>query len=293
MKYIRNRRLFNEDGSAVPGNVYDWFKILATEEAVNYDKDPSGKTIEPVRKRNLDDCSGMYDPYIFGYKQPIKLVDISEYRLSETLDPLPHNITPEVPAGSINKWNKVELLAMDFDGVIGKKSKWWGPDGIVMKECDGRDGFGIGRLMREILKIPVVVISNEDSPITRKYCEDHDVEYLYCNGDVGKDVMLCQYCTINSIDLNNVCFIGDDITDMCAMNIVGMPVAVRDCHPSLFLPGIYRTYNPGGGGAVREIIDLIYISSSEDCPLDIRDHVEDSCIGCTGYILDIIDKEIE
>lgn len=158
----------------------------------------------------------------------------------------------------LDKFKDVKLLAMDFDGVIGKKSKWWGPNGVELKECDGRDGHGFNEIMYRTLKIPMIVISNEDSPISRRYCEGHHIEFMWCVGTISKDVILTDYCSNHDINLNSVCYMGDDIPDICCLDIVGIPVVVGDCHSSLILPGTYRTSNSGGSGAVREIIDIIY-----------------------------------
>lgn len=172
-----------------------------------------------------------------------------------------------------DKFKNVKLLAMDFDGVIGKKSKWWGPNGIELKECDGRDGYGLNMIMYTILGIPMMVISNEDSPISRKYCEGHHIEFLHAGHGIGKDTILTKYCSEHNIDLSNVCYIGDDITDLCCLDVVGIPVAVDDCHSSLISPGMYRTSNPGGGGAVREVIDMIY--EAHDCICDVCNCITD------------------
>ena len=53
-------------------------------------------------------------------------------------------------------------------------------------------------------------------------------------------------------------FEGNDINDIPAFNIVGLPVAVADAYPETYPHISYRTTKPDGNGAVREICDLIY-----------------------------------
>ena len=54
-----------------------------------------------------------------------------------------------------------------------------------------------------------------------------------------------------------VAYIGDDIGDICLMEVVGLPIAVSDAASEIFPYIIYRTEKPGGLGAVREVTDLL------------------------------------
>ena len=51
---------------------------------------------------------------------------------------------------------------------------------------------------------------------------------------------------------------GNDINDISAFKIVGVPIAVRDAYPEVLPYVMYRTQKRGGRGAVREVCDLIY-----------------------------------
>ena len=54
-----------------------------------------------------------------------------------------------------------------------------------------------------------------------------------------------------------VAYIGDDIGDICLMEVVGLPIAVSDAASEIFPYIIYRTEKAGGLGAVREVTDLL------------------------------------
>jgi 3-deoxy-D-manno-octulosonate 8-phosphate phosphatase KdsC-like HAD superfamily phosphatase len=53
-------------------------------------------------------------------------------------------------------------------------------------------------------------------------------------------------------------FVGNDINDIPALKIVGMPVGVKDSYPEIDKYIKFKTKNNGGEGAVREISDLVY-----------------------------------
>jgi 3-deoxy-D-manno-octulosonate 8-phosphate phosphatase (KDO 8-P phosphatase) len=148
----------------------------------------------------------------------------------------------------------VKLLVMDFDGVIAKSTKIWGAEGIAYKICDGRDGLGIDYICHELLRLPTVVITREESKITYRYCMDHSI---LCLTSKDKLNAIDQVYKMWGVSAADTCYVGDDITDIEAMDSVGYPVVVRDAHISLLSRGYYVTEKCGGEGAVREVVDKI------------------------------------
>jgi YrbI family 3-deoxy-D-manno-octulosonate 8-phosphate phosphatase len=59
-----------------------------------------------------------------------------------------------------------------------------------------------------------------------------------------------------NISLAEVAFVGNDINDSACLKCVGLPIVVQDAHPDVIALARYRTKNPGGHGAVREVCDL-------------------------------------
>jgi 3-deoxy-D-manno-octulosonate 8-phosphate phosphatase KdsC-like HAD superfamily phosphatase len=53
-------------------------------------------------------------------------------------------------------------------------------------------------------------------------------------------------------------FVGNDINDIPAFKLVGLPVAVADAYPEVDPYILLRTEKPGGLGAVREVCDLVF-----------------------------------
>ena len=51
---------------------------------------------------------------------------------------------------------------------------------------------------------------------------------------------------------------GNDENDIAALDFVGIPVAVKDYHPSITEHAKYVTQAQGGKGAVREVCDLVH-----------------------------------
>ena len=64
------------------------------------------------------------------------------------------------------------------------------------------------------------------------------------------------------LESKNICFVGDDINDIPAFEIVGLPIAVQNANYKVKkLKNIFVTKHSGGNGALRELADLILAES--------------------------------
>ena len=65
------------------------------------------------------------------------------------------------------------------------------------------------------------------------------------------------YCKENDIDLKNVAYVGNDINDKEAMEIVETTYCPSDSHESIKAISDYVLKTKGGHGVIRELLDLI------------------------------------
>ena len=64
------------------------------------------------------------------------------------------------------------------------------------------------------------------------------------------------------ISLDEVCYMGDDISDLPVLRAVGFPATVADALPEAKLVSLHITKRDGGDRAVREVCDLILEAKS-------------------------------
>jgi YrbI family 3-deoxy-D-manno-octulosonate 8-phosphate phosphatase len=64
----------------------------------------------------------------------------------------------------------------------------------------------------------------------------------------------------NGFGLNEICFMGDDINDLAAMELAGLAAAPADARPAARSKATIVTEAKGGNGAVRELVDHILSS---------------------------------
>ncbi|MEA1929455.1 MAG: HAD-IIIA family hydrolase [Patescibacteria group bacterium] len=152
-------------------------------------------------------------------------------------------------------WPEIRLLVCDFDGVLTDGKVVVGTDGVESVVCSHADGQGI-ELVRKA-GIPVVVISGQKSPYVDPRCRKMKIDFFRAIKD--KPVCLRGYLAkhYSDVTLDQVCYVGDDRSDLAVMRIVGLPVAVQNATDEIKEVAAYVTARCGGDGGVREVCDLL------------------------------------
>ena len=150
--------------------------------------------------------------------------------------------------------SKIKLLALDFDGVLTDNRVFINGQGEESVVCSRSDGHGIVHIARPA-GIEVIVISLEKSPVVKKRCEKLGVECF--SGVEDKLAVLKKFCSEKDIPLGEVCFIGNDLSDISSIKSSGLGVAVADGEPEVLKAADFVTKKKGGNGAIREICKLL------------------------------------
>jgi YrbI family 3-deoxy-D-manno-octulosonate 8-phosphate phosphatase len=149
--------------------------------------------------------------------------------------------------------SSIELLAMDFDGVM--------TDNRVLTDQEGReavwahrsDGWGIARL-REA-GVQIIVISAEVNPVVEARCRKLKIDCL--QGCPDKLSALKEVADQRGLAASTIAYMGNDVNDLDCLKWAGAAFAVADAVPAVRTVANYVTEAPGGRGAVREVCDLV------------------------------------
>jgi N-acylneuraminate cytidylyltransferase len=148
---------------------------------------------------------------------------------------------------------RVALVCFDFDGVLTDNRVVVDQHGVEAVWCDRGDGWGIARV-RE-LGIPVVVLSTERNDVVPARARKLGVECVH--GCADKAEALREIAARHGVALDDVAFVGNDVNDLPALRLVGVPIAVRDARPEVLDAVVAITSRDGGRGAAREVCDWI------------------------------------
>ena len=151
-------------------------------------------------------------------------------------------------------FSSIRLLALDSDGVLTDGGVYMSADGQQMRRFNIKDGLGIKRVMQN--GIIVVIISASRVPIVELRAEQLGIEHVYLDVK-NKLEKLTQICQEFNIELDNVAYVGDDLTDIACIRAVGIGATPADGAKDVRVIARHVLKNSGGHGAVREICDLI------------------------------------
>ncbi len=150
--------------------------------------------------------------------------------------------------------HNVKAIALDVDGVLTDGGLWWGPNGEEWKRFCFADVMGVS-LARKAGLI-VALISGEDSPLVDRFALKMGIADIDKNCK-NKAAALRRLAQRRNLNLSEICFMGDDVNDLEAMEIAGLAAAPADARPAVLRKAAFVSRSGGGNGAVRELIDAV------------------------------------
>lgn len=161
------------------------------------------------------------------------------------------------------KSHNIRAIAMDVDGVLTDGGVWWGPNGEEWKRFHFADIMGLSLAKKSGLAI--ALISGEDSPLVDRVAAKFSLTDVFKNCR-DKATALRTFAERHALALDQICFIGDDVNDLAALEIAGLSACPADARPSVRKHCQLVTKLGGGNGAVREIIDSLLASATTTKP---------------------------
>ncbi|MEX2219669.1 MAG: HAD hydrolase family protein [Phycisphaerales bacterium] len=147
---------------------------------------------------------------------------------------------------------KIELLALDVDGVMTDGSIMLDDQGVEIKRFNSRDGFGI--ILWQRMGFRTAIITGRVGEVVKARARELKIAHVI-QGTADKSASLDDLCRAAEVAPERVAYIGDDWPDLPVLRRVGFPVAVADALPAVRAAAAMVTKAPGGHGAVREVVD--------------------------------------
>jgi 3-deoxy-D-manno-octulosonate 8-phosphate phosphatase (KDO 8-P phosphatase) len=164
---------------------------------------------------------------------------------------------------SASRLAAIRLVAMDVDGVLTDGGIWYTDQGDELKRFDVRDGQGLV-LLRDAGVVTAFVTRRRSQIVERRARELGIVEVHQDAAD--KAAIVQGLLKRHGVRAADACYVGDDLGDLPAMALVGVPVAVADAVAAVRRAAAYVTRAHGGRGAIRELCDLILSARSKRSP---------------------------
>ncbi len=148
----------------------------------------------------------------------------------------------------------IRLLMLDVDGVLSDGKLYYAEDRGEIKAFNTLDGHGIKML--QSCGIKVGIITGRTSEQVARRAAGLGITLLL-QGREDKFAALQELIKQESIELDEIAFMGDDWPDLLVMTRVGLALTVPNAHQEVLHRAHWTSTRPGGQGAVREACDLI------------------------------------
>lgn len=152
-----------------------------------------------------------------------------------------------------------KLIITDIDGVWTDGSMYYDQSGNEWKRFHTYDSAGV--LFAKILRIPVAIITGEETKIVERRAKKLNVDYLF-QGVKNKIEIVQTIITELNISMEDCAFIGDDINDFLLLEKVGWSAAPANAPEYIKSKVHFITDKKGGEGAFREFVEKILFQNN-------------------------------
>jgi 3-deoxy-D-manno-octulosonate 8-phosphate phosphatase (KDO 8-P phosphatase) len=149
---------------------------------------------------------------------------------------------------------RIAVLVVDVDGVLTDGHMVLSDQGQELKAFHTRDGIAFDLARRAGLKLAMV--TGETSPIAKARGVKLGVDTVVL-GARRKGETVEAIAAEHGVGLEAIAYVGDDLLDIPALQRAGLAVAVADAAPEVKAAAHLLTRARGGGGAVRECVEII------------------------------------
>lgn len=148
----------------------------------------------------------------------------------------------------------IQWIVLDVDGVLSDGSLVYTSTGEELKSFSVKDGLGLTAARKSGIKLGI--ITARVSPMVERRAKELHFDALLM-GHANKTEALRSLCAEHQIDLKTIAYMGDDLNDLGALQLVGLPMAPNNAVPEVKQLAKFISTVNGGQGAVREAVEYI------------------------------------
>lgn len=152
------------------------------------------------------------------------------------------------------KAKRIRLIVSDIDGVWTDGKIIFVGDTREIKEFNVRDGLAVKLAQKARLR--VAVLSSRKSRAVERRCRELGILEVVQEVE-DKLAALRKLARKLDVEMNQVCYIGDDLPDLAALEASGISAAPADAVPEVLAAVSWKLTSRGGQGAFRELVERL------------------------------------
>ena len=152
------------------------------------------------------------------------------------------------------KFTPVKTFVFDVDGVLTDGSLLILGDGQMARTMNIKDGYALQLAIKKGFR--VVVLSGASPSAVNERLNKLGVRDIFFDV-LDKREKLLEYQQQYGLKHEEILFMGDDIPDLSAMQLVGLPCCPADAVVEIKQASVYISPYFGGAGCVRDVIEKV------------------------------------
>ena len=154
----------------------------------------------------------------------------------------------------LSAFKKITTFVFDIDGVLTDGTVLVLPNGVQARRMHIKDGFALQMALKNGYRVKV--ISGGNSPevldrLTKLGVTDVQMSVL------DKGSLLYHWIKTENLKKEEVLYMGDDLPDLPALLVAGLPVCPADAVAEVKQASLYISPLNGGEACVREVIEKV------------------------------------
>ena len=148
----------------------------------------------------------------------------------------------------------IKTFIFDIDGVLAIDTMIVMPDGELIRSMNSKDGYAMQLAIKKGYNI--IIITGGNSEAVKQRLIKLGVKDVFL-GVHNKEKLLQEYAEQQSLLLSQMLYMGDDIPDYMAMQLVSLPCCPADAVPEIKQICKYISPYNGGYGCGRDVIEKV------------------------------------
>lgn len=160
----------------------------------------------------------------------------------------------------IKKLKNITTFILDVDGVMTNGQVLVTDEGNMLRSFNIKDGFAMQLAIKLGYNICVITGGSNDGVIAR--LKGLGIDDIFCKVH-NKLPVFEKYIKDKNIDISQIAYMGDDITDYQILQLAGLKCCPADAAIDILETCEFVSSYKGGKGCVRELIEKVLRSQQK------------------------------
>ncbi|HLR37486.1 MAG TPA: HAD-IA family hydrolase [Chitinophagaceae bacterium] len=154
----------------------------------------------------------------------------------------------------LNLFKRITTFVFDVDGVMTDGSLQLLENGELSRRMNARDGYALRHAVQQGYRMAIITGGNSEN--VKRRLQGLGIQEVYLSV-IDKKEKMEDFLLFNDLNKNHVLYMGDDMPDYEALEMVGLPCCPADAAEEIKTISKYISPFYGGAGCVRDVVEKV------------------------------------